>query len=833
MATARTHSLRLVEPEAPNPFDASVEIDLTPETPAPEAQDGAAVTQNADGSVTVDFSPQTKSAENLAFDANLADHIDADRLAQIAEQLLQGIQADDQSRSEWLATRARGITLLGLQLEEPRSDVNTTAPLEGMSTIRHPALLEATIRFQATARSELLPASGPVKVRNDTPVPPPVAPPALPTIGHNGGPPLEEAGPAPAAPPTGAAPPAQSPVAAPAPFAPPEAAAGAPPMAAPAPPAAPPPPAAPAIKESGDDLAAALEKDFNHYLTVTATEYVPDTDRMLFYVGFGGDGFKKVFNCPLRRRPVSESVDADDLIVANASTDLKNCIRVTHRIKMRPALVRRMQIIGAYRDVTLQQPNIATTINPVEEKKADIQGVPARPTRPEDGSYIVFECYCELDIDEFAPEQFKGKSLPLPYIVTIEEQSRQILQIRRNWKEDDAMCLARHRFVQFPFIRGLGFYGIGYVHILGNLTIALTAAYRLMLDNGMFANFPGMLGAKGAGRQSSNQIRVPPGGVALFDIGTLDDIRKAFMALPYKETGPSFATFIAHVEEVVQRLSQTANIMVGEGKQDAPVGTTLALIEQATKMIDSVHKRLHAAQAEEFGLLADCFREDPEAFWRHNKRPAKPWQKEQFLKALDTYGLVPVADPNNPTSLHRIAKAAGLKELQKASPTLYDPYKVDRKVMTIVGLDAEDTMNPVPANPQPDPRFEAIKQKSAQQERMAQVQEKLATIKAATAHDQLVDRAADRQSREQIEILRLIKEVMDTRQSEIIHANDAQQQGDRKQADAVMSLIEAILSMHMKQEQHDQRMEHGQQMHEARLQQAKKPRKSAREKTDA
>lgn len=827
MATTRTRALHLVEPVEPSPFTAPVEIDIgEPET---VAGDGSAV-ENADGSVTIDFSPQQKSSAGLAFDANLAEALEPDRLSLIASDLMAGIEADENSRREWLATRARGITLLGLQLEEPRSDVGTSGDSTGtVSSIRHPVLLEATIRFQATARGELLPAAGPCKVRNDTPVPPPASPRPLPPIGHNGGPPLDPVADAAAPVPEASAPgamPAQPSSPAPAPFQPP----AMPGAAAPPPPAPAPSPGAPPLRQTKDDLAAALEKDFNHYLTVTASEYVPDTDRMLFYVGFGGDGFKKVYNCPLRRRPVSESVDAEDIIVSNAATDLKNCIRVTHKIRMRPAVLRRMQILGSYRDVPLQTPNISSTVTPVEEKKAEIQGTQPRPQRPEDGSYTVYECYCELDIDEFAPERFKGKGLPLPYIVTIEEQSREILEIRRNWKESDEQCLARHRFVQFPFIRGLGFYGLGYIHILGNLTMALTAAYRLMLDNGMFANFPGMLGAKGIGRQNSSQIRVPPGGVALMDIGALDDIRKAFMQLPYKEVGPSFAAFIKNMEEQAQRLGQTANITVGEGKQDAPVGTTLALIEQATKMVDSVHKRLHAAQAEEFGLLKECFREDPEAFWRHNPTPAMPWQQEQFLKALDTYGLVPVSDPNNPTSLHRIAKAAALKELQKAAPTLYDPYKVDRKVMTIVGLDAEDTMNQAPANPPPDPRFEAIRQKAAAQERQATIQQSLALIKAASAHDQLADKAADRESRERIETMRLINEMLDLEQSRVIHARDAEADDANRKIDMYVNLLKNVVDLQMKDQQHQQRMAQQGEMHDARLAQQ---RAKAKEKADA
>src|SRR5215472_10247281 len=276
-------TLRLVDPTPEQEPLGPATISLPEEgTNVDFSDEGAMRVVHPDGSVTIDFNPDLsrKEPDSDDFYRNIANEIDEGRLSSIASDLITGIAYDDDSRKEWLATRARGIGLLGLKLEEPRGDVGTSsAPLEGQSTIRHPLLLEATVRFQATARGELLPATGPVKVRNDANPPP-----------EQLQPPFSQA-------------PAEQPT-----------------------------------YEQLDDLGMALEKDMNHYLTVTATEYVPDTDRMLFYIGFGGDGFKKVFNCPLRRRPVSESVDAEDLIVSNAATDIRNCGRVTHVIKIRPSM---------------------------------------------------------------------------------------------------------------------------------------------------------------------------------------------------------------------------------------------------------------------------------------------------------------------------------------------------------------------------------------------------------------------------------------------------------------------------------------------------------------
>ncbi len=662
----------------------------------PESSDNVIKISHPDGSITIDFDPKpTPKAEQNKNDfyRNLALDMDVGRLGEIASDLLEGIQRDEDSRKDWLETRARGISLLGTVLKNPKTDLGNGA-IEGMSSIDHPIILEATIAFQATARAELLPAAGPVKVRNDSPTPPDVNQQTS----------------------------ARQQLA--------------------------------SSLADLDKLSQALEKDMNHYLTVTATEYVPDTDRMLFHVGFGGDGFKKIYNCPLRRRPVSESVDAKDLIVSDAATDLKSCGRITHRIRMRPSVLKRMQIIGAYRDVQIAEPPPPKQTE-VDRKLQETSGIKNVLQRPKDRDYELYETYCEIDINEYAPKKFKNKGLPLPYRVTIERDSRQILDIRRNWKEEDTECLPKQFFVQFPFIRGLGFYGLGYIHTLGNIAMTLTAGWRETIDAGMYASFPGFLFDSALSRQLTNQFRVPPGGGVPIQVGPNKKIQDSIMPIPYKEVGGNFVQFLTHVEDVGRRIAAAGNMNVGEGKQDAPVGTTLALIEQATKVIDSAHKRLHAAQAEEFGLLKERFQEDPEAFWRFNKTPAHQWQKEQFLKALNDCYLVPVADPNNPTSLHRIAKATAIKELQKASPELYDATAVDMRIMQVVGIDPHGLFKSHPTPQPPDPRMEAIKEKAAASERQAKIQYSDSQMRHTTEEMKIMDKERDRRSRERLEAMRI------------------------------------------------------------------------------
>jgi len=563
---------------------------------------------------------------------NLVDEVDERELSRISEDLLKGINDDLESRKEWIDDRALGIKLLGLKIEIPGlGSVADGAPVEGMSKVRHPLLLEAVLRFQANARSEMLPTDGPVKIREDN---------------NN------------------------------------------------------------ATLDS-DQLANDLENDINHYLTSTAKEYYPDTDRMLFMLGFGGTSFKKVYFCPLRNRPVSESVDADDLIVNNSATDLTNARRVTHRISMRSSTVKRMQILGVYRDTELSTPKMIN-FDAAQREKASQQGVILDVMNPDDRNREIFECYCELDIQGFEHRR-KGKEsgLEIPYRVTIDATSRQILSIVRNYDEDTKeLPVARSNFVKYTFVPGMGFYDIGLLHILGNTTNAITAAWREMLDSGMYANFPGFLYADSGARQNTNIFRVPPGGGALIKTGGLP-IQQAIMPLPYKDVGPGLMSLVQNMADTGMRLGGTSEAAVGEGKQDAPVGTTLAMIDQATKVMNSVHKRMHAAQAEEFELLVRCFKENPESFWQQNRRPARKWDQETFTRALGQVDLVPQADPNTASQTQRIMKIIALKQIQAQNPSLYDPIAIDTASLKAIGWsNPEQFMIPASAQGAPPPELQ-------------------------------------------------------------------------------------------------------------------------------
>ncbi len=571
--------------------------------------------EHDDGSITISLDGKSLTGEDEAkgptgwFD-NLVDDIPELELNRISDELLRGISDDIDSRKDWIEDHSTGIKLLGLKIEIPGLGGSAEgAPVEGMNRVRHPLLLEAVLRFQANARSEMLPTDGPVKIRNDD---------------NNAT--LQE-----------------------------------------------------------DQLAKAFERDLNHYLTSTATEYYPDTDRMLFMLGFGGTAFKKVYFCPLRNRPVSETVDADDLIVNNNATDLQNAKRITHRSYQRPSTVKRLQILGVYRDIDLSTPNMSN-LDSLQREKLSVQGIAPDSMNPNDRDREIYECNCELNIQGYE-HKMRGKEtgLEIPYRVTIDVSSKKVLSVVRNYNEDQQeLPEARKTFVKYTYVPGMGFYDIGLLHILGNTTNAITAAWRELLDAGMYANFPGFLMSDTGARQNTNIFRVPPGGGALVKTGGMP-INQAIMALPYKEPSGTLMGLVDNMAQTGMRLGGTSEAAVGEGRQDAPVGTTLAQIEQSQKVLNSVHKRMHAAQAEEFQLLKECFKEHPDSFWQRNKKPAAPWDEKTFLTALENYELIPQADPNTASQVQRLMKVMALKQLQQANPSLYDPIAIDTAALQAIG----------------------------------------------------------------------------------------------------------------------------------------------------
>jgi hypothetical protein len=423
---------------------------------------------------------------------------------------------------------------------------------------------------------------------------------------------------------------------------------------------------------------------------------------MLLRIGVDGSVFKKVYHDPILRRPISRAVYGEDVIINNSATSIYDAKRITHRVMMAPSTLRRMQLAGAYLDIPIGDPGWKQKDAP-ELQSEEVSGV-RKNESPErdDRDHEIFECYCELDLEGFE-HRTKGKpdGLAVPYKVAIDRESREVLEIRRNYNEDDEMCLPKTFFVQFPFIRGFGIYGIGLSHLLGNIANGITAAWREFLDAGMFSNFPGLLAAKGSGRQDNSVIRIPPGGMKEIETGGLP-IQQVVMGMPYKSPDATFVSFIQQLNQEGQRLGGTADIMVGEGRQDAPVGTTLALIEQAIKPLLATHKRLCAAQSDELQLLVERFREDPEALFRHKPSASGvSWDEQLVVKALNTYQIVTRADPNTASHLQRMLRNAALYMMAKDDPPAFDLTAIRRTCIRGIGFANPDQF--LNQNPQPPP----------------------------------------------------------------------------------------------------------------------------------
>lgn len=590
-------------------------------------------------------------------------------------------------------------------------------------------------------------------------------------------------------------------------------------------------------------LAQALEKDLNHYLTKVAKEYYPDTDRMLLQLGFCGISFKKGYHDAIKRRPVIASIDAKDLIVSNAATDIDGAGRVTHRIIMRPSMIKRMMIVGAYRTVELALTGTSDMLkNPVDQKIDQIQGIaPPTYTEPDDKDRELFECYCEIEVPGFE-HKYNGEEtgLPLPYKVVLDKDSRRVLEIRRNWHEDDPLCLPRNRIIAYIFIPGLGFYGIGLLNVLGNATKAVTAAWRLMIDAGMFSNFPGFLYIKSLAKQLTNQFRVPPGsGVPIDTMG--QDIRASVLPLPYKDPSAVFIQLIDNIATTAQRVGGTAELQIGEGKQDAPVGTTLAMIEQATKLMSAVHKRLHQAQGQEFDMLKSLLMEDPEALWRHNPKKSQVLKllmqqhglsnaeaaeeqaaerhKQLFLTALADLELAPAADPNTSSQTERYLKVVALRQMSMTNQSI-DINKVDERAMRTMGIDDPQSFfrpPPPPGTQQPGPEETAANATMIEANaRMIDAQTKMkdASTKAQNVQMQSAAKQQELEGKNKIAALGVAREL-------VIHNADTKAAAHELELDSAHRTADRIAQLHgtalgLQAQQHNNSVTQGSSMFQQR-----------------
>jgi len=445
-------------------------------------------------------------------------------------------------------------------------------------------------------------------------------------------------------------------------------------------------------------------KNYMNYVLMNEMEgYDEDFDKMLFYLPLAGSTFKKVFYDTVKAKAVSQFVQADDLLVPYSATNIEDAECVIHVLKMSGNEIKKQQYAGFYRDVELGSPQMFE--DPLKSKERELDG--QKKTKPED-IYTLFECHTNLDLEGFEdvnPQTQEPTGIKLPYIVTIDAGSRTVLSIRRNYAPDDPTKTKTQYFVHFKFLPGLGFYGFGLIHMIGGLSRTATVALRQLLDAGTLSNLPAGFKMRGI-RIRDDASPLQPGEWRDVDApgGSLKD---SFMNLPYKEPSPVLFQLLATVVQAGQRFASIADSQVGDGNQNAAVGTTVALLERGSRVMSAIHKRLYASLKEEFQLLAKIF--------ATSLPPEYPYDvvgAQRTIKAADfdaRIDILPVADPNIFSQTQRISMAQTELQLAMSNPQMHNLYEAYRTMYNALGVKDIDRVLPPPKPPMPkDPALEHI-----------------------------------------------------------------------------------------------------------------------------
>jgi hypothetical protein len=437
-------------------------------------------------------------------------------------------------------------------------------------------------------------------------------------------------------------------------------------------------------KETVDKFqqAARVQDFMNYQITTVMEEYTPEFDQLLYYTGYGGSAFKKVYYDKHLGRMVSKLCLADDVYLPyNGSSVVSQCPRVTNRIAMDSNDFRRRVVAGEYLDIAVP-PSLAVE-NPSEIQSAVDKVVGIQPTESIDEVFLL-EMIVDLDIPGFEDLDEKGNptGIKLPYVVTLLEDDMRVIGIRRNWKEEDERRRRRNHFVHYVLIEGPGSYGLGFVHLIGGLSKAASAALRQLLDAGTLANLPAGFKARGA-RIADDSTPLQPGEWRDIDAGGAE-LSSSLMPLPYKEPSQVLVTLLGILVDAGKRLSSTADMQVGDGNQYAQVGTTLALLERGSMVMSAIHKRLHYAQSIEFRLLA-------EGFGQHlpDEYPYEVPGASRRIKRLDFNEMVavlPVADPNIFSTAQRIQLAQTQLQMAQSAPQMHNLYEAYYRVYAALNV---------------------------------------------------------------------------------------------------------------------------------------------------
>jgi|TARA_R110002124_G_scaffold154156_1_gene321164 hypothetical protein len=607
--------------EDPDVIPLSREMSVTPEPSREDMIRDAAQILVAEEDILIDDEiDSVPEAIQTPFDSNLVDFLDKSDLGKLASDVLESIDSDKESRSEWEKTYVEGLKYLGMKFDETRSQ-----PFQGSSGVIHPILAESVTQFQAQAYKELLPAQGPVKTE---------------IVGAR----------------------------------------------------------TPEIEMQSQRVANFM----NFYIMNVMQEYDPELDMLLFYLPIAGSAFKKVYYDQSMSRAVSKFIAPEDLIVPYEASDILSAERVTHVIRMSKNEIRKQQLSGFYADIELKGDAYTVNRSDIEEEIDEIEG--QSPSYSENRDRTVYEVHTILDLPGYEDVDAEGKEtgLKLPYIVTIDEQSQQVLSIRRNYTEQDVTKQKVNYFVQYKFLPGLGFYGLGLSHMIGGLAKASTSILRQLIDAGTIANLPSGFKARGM-RIRDEDEPLQPGEFRDIDT-TGGSLKENLIPLPVKEPSNVLMQLLGMLIDSGKRFASIADTNVGDVNAAMPVGTTVALLERGTKVMSAIHKRLHYAQRIEFQLLAKVFSE--------YLPPMYPYQAlggAQEVKQTDFDGrvdVIPVSDPNIFSQSQRITMAQELMQLVQSNPEIHGPkgiYEAYRRMYSALGIDNVDSLLQPPPPPPPPP----------------------------------------------------------------------------------------------------------------------------------
>ena len=430
-----------------------------------------------------------------------------------------------------------------------------------------------------------------------------------------------------------------------------------------------------------------VEDYLNYLLTHEMSEYRTETEKMLFSLPLAGSAFRKVYFDPSLDRPSSIFVPAEDVVVNYGASDLETCQRATHVMRKSSNEVRKMQVNGFYKDIELPEP--AQNISDITKKYNDITG--EQDTYNYDSSHTILEMQVDLDLEGFEDTDAKGQKtgIAIPYVVTIDHPSGNILSIRRNYYEDDAKKIRRMHFVHYQYLPGLGFYGFGLIHMVGGLAKSATSILRQLVDSGTLSNLPGGLKARGL-RIKGDDTPIMPGEFRDVDVPG-GAIRDNITFLPYKEPSGTLYQLLQNIVEEGRRFASISDMKISDMNNQAPVGTTLALLERNQKVMSAVQARLHAAMKKELNILVGIVKDFTDPSYPYETDEEEFIKREDFDERVD---VIPVSDPNAATMAQRIMQYQAAMQLAQASPDMYNLPELHRQMLEVLGIDNVDEIIP-------------------------------------------------------------------------------------------------------------------------------------------